>query len=99
MAPRLSLHSLLKEITSNVYFQPPENVQMAYPAIVYSRDGSTAERADNESYRLTKRYQVTVIDRNPDSDLPDQVEGLSMCTMNRWFASDNLNHWVFTIFF
>jgi hypothetical protein len=93
------LHETLTGITENVYFQPPENIQMAYPAIVYSRDGSTSEHADNGPYRLTKRYQVTVIDRNPDSDLPDQVEGLPSCSIQRWFASDSLNHWVFNLSF
>ncbi len=48
MAPRLQLQSLLSEITENVYFQPPNNVQMQYPCIVYMRDGSYVKFADNE---------------------------------------------------
>jgi hypothetical protein len=99
MAPRLDLHEILKGITEHVYFQPPTNIQMQYPCILYSRDGSWPEYADNAAYRLTKRYQVTVIDRNPDIDLPDQVEDLSLCRFDRFFAADNLNHWVFTLFF
>jgi len=42
---------------------------------------------------------VTVIDRNPDSDLPGKVAELPMCTFNRFFTADNLNHDVYTIFF
>jgi hypothetical protein len=99
MALRLALHDLLTQITEHVYFQPPTNVQMQYPCIVYVRDGSHTDYADNEHYRLLKRYQVTVIDRNPDNNLPDQVEELSFCEFNRFFAADNLNHWVFTLFF
>lgn len=86
-------------MVENVYFQPPTNVKMQYPCIVYVRDGSRTERADNEPYRITKRYQVTVIDRDPDINLPDQVEELSLCNFDRFFAAENLNHWVFTLFF
>jgi hypothetical protein len=47
----------------------------------------------------TKQYQVTVIDRNPDSELPDMVEELPLCSFDRYFAADSLNHYVFTLFF
>jgi hypothetical protein len=46
-----------------------------------------------------KRYQVTVVDRNPDSDLPDQVQNLPLCQFSRFFTADNLNHFVFNLFF
>ena len=101
MAPRVQLQVALEALlgADSVYFQPPTNVQLQYPCILYMRDGSDAKYADDVPYHLTKRYQVTVIDRNPDSDLPDQVEGLSLCSFDRFFAADNLNHWVFNLFF
>ena len=99
MVLRLQLHEILREIAENAYFQPPANYQMQYPAIVYQRSGSRSVYADNKLYRGTKQYQVTVIDRNPDSELPDQVERLPLCSFDRFFAADNLNHWVFTLFF
>lgn len=99
MALRLNLQTVLEDITENVYFQPPSNLQMKYPCIVYARDGSDSDKADNGLYRHAKRYQVTVIDRNPDSELPDQVEELPLCAFDRFFASDNLNHWVLNLFY
>jgi hypothetical protein len=72
---------------------------MSYPCIVYARDGSRLAHAGNKLYRHVKRYQVTVIDRNPDSDLPDKVTELPMCEFNRFFTADNLNHYVFNLFF
>lgn len=105
MGSRLELQALLESIMTeqdletNVYFQPPTSIQMSYPCIVYSRDGSDAKRADNELYKLTKRYQVTVIDRDPDSSIPDVVEELPLCSFNRFFAADSLNHYVYTLFF
>lgn len=99
MASRLDLQTLLEGLTDNVYFQTPTNSEMQYPCIVYKRDNSRSRFANNKPYSHAKRYQVTVIDRNPDSELPDAVEGLSYCAFDRHFAADNLNHYVFNLFF
>lgn len=99
MASRLELQLLLEELTKNVYFQPPTSIEMQYPCIVYQRDNSRSEFASNQLYAHTKRYQVTVIDRDPDSELPDKVEGLPYCSFSQAFVAESLNHHVFTLFF
>lgn len=98
---RLNLQVLLENIlgSGQVYFQPPANVQMQYPCVVYKRDLSTTQFADDSPYRYTKRYQITVIDRDPDSAIPDKIAALPMCLHNRFFTADNLNHDVFNIYF
>jgi len=97
--PRLQLHEILTGITEHVYFQPPENIQMQYPCIIYSRNASSVDHANNDLYRHAKRYQVTVIDRDPDTPLTDMVEALEFCSFQRFFAADDLNHYVFYLFF
>ena len=101
MGQRLQLQNLLEELlgSTNVYFQPPANLQMKYPAIVYSRDPADTKFADNVPYSYTKRYQVTVLDRNPDSDIPDKIASLPLCTHDRSYPADNLNHDVFNLYF
>lgn len=101
MGQRLDLQTLLEGLLGSrfVYFQPPANVQMQYPCIVYEKDDIDTRFADNKPYRFSKRYQVTVIDRNPDSDIPDKVAALPMTAFSRWFAADNLNHDVFNVYF
>lgn len=101
MGQRLALQSLLTEIlgTSNVYFQPPSNLQMQYPCIVYERDYAVTHFADDKPYRHTKRYQVTVIDANPDSTILDDVAALPMCTYVRGFKADNLNHDIYNLYY
>ena len=101
MDKRVQLQAILEVIlgTSNVYFQPPASLVMAYPCIVYQRDNAITDFANNIPYRYKKRYQVTVIDKNPDSDIPDRVAGLPMCTFYRFFVADNLNHDVFVLYF
>lgn len=99
MGQRLDLQTLLETITDNVYFQPTTNVRMEYPCIVYQRDTARTAFSGNVPYRYTKKYTVTVIDRDPDSTIPDKVAALPMCTHTRWFAADDLNHDVFSLFF
>jgi len=101
MAPRLQLQDLLEEIlgTPNVYFQPPNGMTLAYPCIVYKRDLSRTEFANDNPYNRHVRYQVTVMDRDPDSAIPEKVAQLPMCLFNRFYTADNLNHDVFNLFF
>jgi hypothetical protein len=101
MAQRLELQEILVGLlgSNEVYFQPAENVNMSKRSIVYNRDHSRTLFADNSPYKTKKRYQVTVIVDDPDSDIPDKVEALPMCIFNRSFVADQLYHFVFNLFF
>lgn len=101
MASRLDLQSLLEALlgSENVYFQPPPSVTMLYPCIVYNRSNIRSKHGDNLPYKLDKQYTITVIDANPDSDIPDKISTLPQCSFDRHFTSDNLNHDVFNILF
>lgn len=101
MAQRLDLQNLLISLlgSNNVYFQPPSNIQMQYPCIVYKRDDIKNDFANNQPYKQKKRYQITVIDPNPDSDIPDKLGRLPLCAYDRFYAADNLNHDVYKLFF
>lgn len=97
---RLGLHERLCEIlgSRNVYFQPPESVKMKYPAIVYSRDRIDNTSADNIIYKQDVSYSITVIDRDPDSDIVERISKVPRIVYNRSYVADNLNHDVFTLF-
>ena len=101
MAPRLDLQEVLESLlgSRNVYFQPPLNLKMIYPCIRYERDDAETEFAGNKPYTYTKKYSVTVITQDPDSEVPDKIAALPMCTFNRHYTADNLNHDVFNLFF
>lgn len=101
MATRLELQTVLVDIleNNNVYFQPPPTVSMEYPCIVYRRDFELTRFADDKPYSHKKRYQVTVIDRDPDSDIPDKIAELPLCSYDRFYTAENLNHDVFKLFF
>lgn len=98
---RLKLHQILKDVSglNHVYFQPAENLKLEYPCIIYKRDFADTKFADNVAYLRKKRYVVTVIDRDPDSDIPDKIAQLPMCLFDRFFVADNLNHDTFNIYY
>lgn len=101
MESRLELHELLCETlgSRHVYFQPPDSVKMKYPAIVYSRSNISNTFANDSVYKQSLAYAVTVIDEDPDSEIVEKVSRLPMCSFDRHFTSDNLNHDVFTIYY
>lgn len=72
---------------------------MQFPCIVYQRYNAVSSFADGSPYIHTKRYQVTVIDADPDSPIPDKVAALPMCLHNRFFVVNNLNHDVFNLYY
>lgn len=108
MDRRLQLQTILEQIlgTENepldkkrVYFQPPPNWLMEYPCIVYERSTGDTQFADNRPYKFTMRYSVTLIDEDPDSEYLEKIANLPMCTYDRHFTSDNLNHDVFNLYY
>ena len=101
MGQRLQLQALLVNIlgSKNVYFQPPPTVKMEYPCIVYTRSDVDAKRADNGLYLHKTRYQVTVIHRDPDNAIREEVLKLPMTSFDRFYTADNLNHDVFQTYF
>lgn len=100
-SPRKSLQSLLESIIGDdqVHFQPPPDIDISYPCIVFERDNNASlNSADNIPYTWTQRYQVTYIDRNPDSDVIDKLAALPLSSFSRHFATSGLNHDVFVIY-
>ena len=101
MATRIDLQNVLEELlgSRSVYYQPPESLKMSYPAIVYSRKTIDNSYANNSVYKQNYAYEITVIDKNPDSEIVNKVSKLPTCRFDRHFKSDNLNHDVFTLYY
>jgi len=101
MDSRLNLQTLLEGVlgSTNVYFQPPPNNDMKYPAIVYERYKIVNNFANNLVYNQQTSYMVTVIDEDPDSEIVVNVSKLPSCLFDRHFISDNLNHDVYILYY
>lgn len=101
MGSRIDLQSILEGIlgSSSVYFQPPSTIEMVYPCIVYQRSDIVTKFANNNVYKLKKQYTITLIYKDPDSDLPDKIANLPTCIFDRRYANENLYHDIFIIYF
>lgn len=101
MGSRLELHELLADILGNrnVYFQPPASLKMSYPAIRYVRVPIINNFANNSVYKQAHKYEITLIDYDPESVFVEPLSKLPTCRHDRHYQSDNLNHDVFTIYY
>lgn len=101
MASRLELHEKLVSILGSryVYFQPPESVKMKYPAIVYERSDIPNKFANDDVYLQTIKYKVTVVDRDPDSEVVERMSKFKTARFEKHYVVDGLNHDTFTIYY
>ena len=101
MASRLELHEKLVSVlgTRYVYFQPPESVKMKYPAIVYERSDMPNKFANDDVYLQTIKYKVTVVDRDPDSEVVERMSKFKTARFEKHYVVDGLNHDTFTIYY
>ena len=96
---RLELHDKFLKLTKNVYYQPPTGQRMNYPAIVYSRNNIDNIFADDVVYDQFHSYMVTVIDKDPDSRIVDELSRFPTTRFIRHYTADGLNHDVFIIYY
>lgn len=98
---REQLQTLLQSIlgSSNVYFQPPSNVSMQYPAIVYSLSSIQCTAANNIRYQICKAYSITIVSKDPDNSYIDKILELPNSRFDRRYVADNLYHDVITLYF
>ena len=85
---------------ANVYFQPPSNMKIQYPCLVYKRVGWDETQADDQLYTAQPHYQLTWITKDPDSEMPLQLlKTFRMIRHASHFTSDYLYHDTFDLYF
>lgn len=97
---RNELDQILRSLigNDNVYFQPPTGLKIKYPCIIYKLDATSDRHANDGVYGRLYRYNLTYITKDPDDPMSDKLDDLSYCRFIRCFSSDNLNHFVYTIY-
>lgn len=101
MRSRTDLQIELENIlgSRHVYYQPPENLKIEYPAIIYSVNDYMNINADNIKYNNQIQYQITVIDKKPDNDAIKRILEMPLSSFDRHYAYNNLNHDVITLYY
>lgn len=83
----------------NVYFQPPTGTQLKFPCIVYNLEHAADQHAEDKIYRRLYRYRLTYITKDPDDPMTEKIDDIRYCSFINFFTSDNLNHYVYTIYY
>ena len=100
---RLELDDKLRDLLPSdwhLYFQPPENLKLKYPALVYSKSTGDTYYANNSDYIYNRQYELTFISEDPDDETPRNVmKELRYCRANRHFVTNNLNHDTCVLYF
>ena len=101
MSSRAELQNKLEEFlgSRNVYYQPPTNTMMQYPAIVYSLKRKESRYANDAKYSNLNCYEIIVIDKRPDNPVIDKLLDLPYCSYSANYKADNLEHDVLTLYF
>ena len=98
---RLDLHEELCKVleSRNCYYEAPS--QMKYPCIKYEMQNPSIDYADNEEYRFMNMWMLTIIDTDPDSEIPAKLKAhfKHYCSRNREYDADGLKHFVYTLYY
>lgn len=96
MSKRKNLDKELRRIlgSDNVYYQPDLNVRLKYPCIIYRLSQPGITDADDSVYLYRNRYELTLIFKDPDSDLSERlIKRIRYCRPSSpRYISDNLYH-------
>lgn len=98
---RLTLQTKLEDLlgSKHVYYQPPENLKMEYPAIRYSKSDEEDIYANNIKYLSMSVYDLVVIDKKPDNSVIKKLLELPYSEFDRHYVADGLNHDIIRIFY
>lgn len=97
----MRLHEVLSAVpgVKAAYYAPPASIQMVYPCFLYSLEGVPSTKADNLSYLRNRRWSVTLITEESETDIFDYMLNLPFSEFDRHYVADGLNHFVFTLYF
>ena len=91
------LHLLRKAVDHDrIYFQPPENLKLGYPAIVFHLTKIKVDHADDVPYKGAREYMITLFSKDPEPDALEEILKIPYTTLDSTYISDGMNHFVFT---
>ena len=92
---RLEVQNFFSSICPHVYFQPPENIGIQLPAIIYKLSDIDRRLADNRVYNQNRVYEVVVLDIDSESEIVDTLSNNIKCKFIRQYTANDTYHSVF----
>lgn len=95
---RIVLKKLFND-SENIYYQPPNNLTMQYPAIRFSVSDIESKYANNKRYGGFKSYDIVVIDKESDNPVIEKLLELPYSSFDRHYVSNGLNHDIIKLYY
>lgn len=97
---RRELQKKLEDLlgSKNVYFQPPENIKLKFPCIIYELSSIERDFADNIPFVGALRYSVMYVSRSGTDEAFDKLSMMPYSWFERQYVTSNLYHQVFRIY-
>lgn len=93
------LENVLDKFKVKLYFQPPANIKMTYPCLVYKVSKAEVIYAGNNPYVEHIEYQLMLITKKPDEMITSNLlRNIPFIRFDRAYISNNLYHYVFTCY-
>lgn len=96
---RIGFHNKLVASCGRTYYQPTQNTKLVYPCIVYEEIPETVLYGNNTVFAKFPQVQITVIDRDPDSEITEKlVARFPEAKMVNKNVVDNLYHTIYELY-
>lgn len=99
---RVSLQRKLESLgdaTHKVYYQPPDDLNIIYPCIIYERSNIKNTSADDAVYQQSYSYNIIVAEQSPVSALVEDVSKLAGIRFLNHYIRNKIIYDSFTISF
>jgi hypothetical protein len=84
----------------HTYFGPTEGIRLKYDCVLYKISGMNDNKANNKTYINHPVFDVTVISKDPETSVPWAIQNyFEQCSPGKFYVSDNLYHFPFTIIY
>lgn len=90
------LDAVSDEVT--VYYQPPEEIKLDYPAILFEKTGGEYSFANNKVNSKAAKFKVTVIYKDPNFEYEESMSHIRYCSPDTSFRTEGLYHDVYTVY-
>lgn len=96
---KIVLEKIKDKITPNVYFTPPDNIQLKFPACVVTREDFEVKKANNNPYFSSMGYKLVYMSREEADDIFIKVSSaFKYSSFRTEYKVNGLYHKVFVVY-
>lgn len=97
---RLELAIKLEDFCPNCYYQPPSDITMKYPCIIYNKDTPLQSNANDFNYISIDKYILTIVEYKADTGVAEKIrDAFRTARISQKYIADRLHHTKIELYF